>query len=321
MLRSAARCASEGQACPLNYAYSPSQIKKAKPLQMSPVTYVIGGLYGNRFALDEIEHMRRREVHSTQFIFNGDFNFFNSSTTSFIEINERLRSDPLTECLLGNVEIAVASDWEFKGCGCDYPPYVDDETVSNADEIVRKLKMVSDRVDTKLDSKSEQKPCIRRWLNSLERFCVLGDSVNCGDKKDEDEEDNKERVAILHGDFRSLSGWKFAAETMDPPDKDLRARFKIEDDYEAIVPEKEVESAFLEAGVGAYCSTHTCLAFAQRFENGILFNNGSAGMSNFVKSTFGVITRISCDLNDRAPNALYGCNWGGRRFEGKLWTF
>ena len=47
--------------CPASYSYSPSSFARAAELR-AEVLYVVGGLYGNRFALAEIERMAESEA-------------------------------------------------------------------------------------------------------------------------------------------------------------------------------------------------------------------------------------------------------------------
>ena len=98
------------------------------------------------------------------------------------------------------------------------------------------------------------------------------------------------RVAIVHGDAASLAGWGFAHDRLDDP---AHARW--------------IESAFADAGVDVFASSHTCLPACRRFAfasgTGTVVNNGAAGMPNFAGTHFGVVTRIACEP---APGALYG---------------
>jgi hypothetical protein len=88
------------------------------------------------------------------------------------------------------------------------------------------------------------------------------------------------RVAIVHGDASSLAGWGFAHDRLDEPHH-----------------QRWIESAFRDARVDVFASTHTCLpAFRQyQFAQGprVIANNGAAGMPNFSATAFGLITRIA----------------------------
>jgi len=84
----------------------------------------------------------------------------------------------------------------------------------------------------------------------------------------------------VHGDASSLAGWGFAHDRIDDADHG-----------------RWIASAFRDARVDVFASTHTCLPAFRRFafdENeGIVANNGAAGMPNFAGTTFGLVTRIS----------------------------
>jgi hypothetical protein len=84
------------------------------------------------------------------------------------------------------------------------------------------------------------------------------------------------RVGIVHGDAASLAGWGFAHGELDRP-----------------AHRRWVESAFADAKVDVFASTHTCLPALRRFDGGVVVNNGAAGMPNFADSRFGLITRIA----------------------------
>ena len=99
------------------------------------------------------------------------------------------------------------------------------------------------------------------------------------------------RVGIVHGDAESLAGWGFSREVLSTsPGIDAARR------------------AFDRAEVEVFASSHTCLPLLQRFgESRALINNGSAGMPNWRREIYGVVTRISVNPCD---DALYGlqCN-------------
>jgi hypothetical protein len=84
------------------------------------------------------------------------------------------------------------------------------------------------------------------------------------------------RAGIVHGDARSLAGWGFAHDRLSDPS---HARW--------------LESAFADARVDLFASTHTCLPALRAFEFGVVANNGAAGMPNHAGTRFGLITRLS----------------------------
>jgi len=135
------------------------------------------------------------------------------------------------------------------------------------------------------------------------------------------------KIAVLHGDFHSLSGWSFSAESMSPPSPTLRASLSVAPDYPT-TQESDVVEMCEEAGVEIVACTHTCLPYGQKFTNPktskeyLIFNSGSAGMSNFSNATSGLITRITPESspsylpNSFGGRAVYSSNVGGVRVEG-----
>ena len=91
------------------------------------------------------------------------------------------------------------------------------------------------------------------------------------------------RVGIVHGDAHSLAGWGFAHD-------------RLADRSHA----RWLESAFRDARVDIFASTHTCLPALRAFDFGVVANNGAAGMPNHAGGRCGLVTRIG-----RAPYRGY----------------
>jgi len=87
------------------------------------------------------------------------------------------------------------------------------------------------------------------------------------------------RIGIVHGDAASLAGWGFAHDRLDDPS---HARW--------------IESAFRDARVDVFASSHTCREALRAFDSGVVANNGAAGMPNHAGTRRGLLTRIA-----RAP--------------------
>jgi hypothetical protein len=99
------------------------------------------------------------------------------------------------------------------------------------------------------------------------------------------------RIGVVHGDADSLAGWRFDVDSLDNSNE---------------LP--WLQSAFAEAQVDLFASTHTCLPAMRKFAlnadgnaTGYVVNNGAAGMPNFAPDTanpsasshlFGLCTRI-----------------------------
>ncbi|HEY2629273.1 MAG TPA: hypothetical protein VGI57_09095 [Usitatibacter sp.] len=108
------------------------------------------------------------------------------------------------------------------------------------------------------------------------------------------------RVGIVHGDAASLSGWGFAQDRLD------EARHR-----------RWIESAFRDAGVDIFASSHTCLPAMRTFNFGsgdvAIANNGAAGMPNFAGRCSGVLTRIA--TTPYRGETLYAVKAGGAHVE------
>ncbi|HYW92804.1 MAG TPA: hypothetical protein VFA95_10200 [Gammaproteobacteria bacterium] len=276
-----------GRACPLDYRYGPEDVRDDPPRAFATV-YVVGGLYGNVEALEavftmcEAERSTGREVG---ILFNGDFHWFDVAPADFAHVQHRVLGE---QAVRGNVEAELASRGWGAGCGCSYPEHVDDATVARSNAIMTRLQATADRV-----------PGARRSLGSLPRHAML--------------EVGGERVAVVHGDPVSLSGWQLALEALTP-DRTLRERLGADS-----MPPTTAETLagfFRGCEARVIACSHTCLPCARRVEvDGtprLVLNNGAAGMPNFRGAPFGVISRLSADP---APprDTLYGVQIGGVR--------
>ena len=186
-----------GRSCPLDYRYGAQAIAGASAFEAETL-YVVGGLYGNLAALDEIERMAAAERGQVTIVFNGDFNWFNVGDAGYAQINQRVLAHRATA---GNVEAELCRNDGSAGCGCAYPDSVDQPTVERSNEIHVRLRTTAAR-----------HPALTARLAILPRHarCRVGDT----------------RVAIVHGDADSLAGWGFGIDALDAADAtELRARF------------------------------------------------------------------------------------------------
>ena len=255
-----------GRSCPLHYRYAPADLARGPELAASCI-YIVGGLYGNLPALDVIDELAARESAPPVIIFNGDFNWFDVDRAAFTAINTRVLAHT---ALRGNVETELAGDDPTAGCGCGYPDFVGDAEVARSNQIIERLR----------DTAREQ-PSIRRALAALPMYCtaMVGDA----------------RIAIVHGDCESLSGWGLSREALARPAQ--RAR---------------VTDWFTQAQIDVIASSHSCLPVMMDFPaqqgTGIVVNNGAAGMPNFAGTRYGVITRIGIAPSPHQP--VYGTQAG-----------
>jgi hypothetical protein len=172
-----------GRSCPRHYRYSPAVFARPADLKARSL-YIVGGLYGNPFALEAVLAMARRE--GAALVFNGDFNWFNADPAEFERVNEAVLQHV---ALRGNVETEIAGEDAGVGCGCAYPEWVGDAEVERSNEILRRLR------GTALGF-----PQLRARLAALPMHLV----AEIGDL----------RVGVAHGDAESLAGWQFSQEAL-----------------------------------------------------------------------------------------------------------
>jgi hypothetical protein len=257
-----------GRSCPLHYRYPPSVFSRDADV-VADTIYVIGGLYGNQQALDAIMAMAAREPTPPTLVFNGDFHWFDTDAATFEAIN----NDVLKHTALrGNVETELAPDADDAGCGCAYPDYVDDADVERSNDIMRTLRRTA----------SASADTVAR-LTQLPMHLV----VEVGGK----------RIGIVHGDAESLSGWRFAHDS-------LHETANVE----------WLKQICGDANLAGFASSHTCLPTFRRFQtpSGRVFvaNNGAAGMPNFGGTEYGLITRLSTRASAEGI-AQYSDNFDG----------
>src|ERR1700704_2122219 len=123
-----------GRSCPRHYRSSPAVFSRAADLKAQSL-YIVGGLYGNPFALETVLAMARRE--RAALVFNGDFNWFNADPEEFESVNEAVLRHL---ALRGNVETEIAGEDSGAGCGCAYPEWVGDAEVERSNEILGRLR-------------------------------------------------------------------------------------------------------------------------------------------------------------------------------------
>lgn len=177
-----------GRACPLHYRYAPESLARAPDLRADTL-YIVGGLYGNRAALDALLDLASREPGPVTLVFNGDFNWFNVDAEGFAAVNETVLRHA---ALRGNVETEIAWEDEAAGCGCAYPAWVGDAEVARSNKIIARLRATARAF-----------PALRARLSALPMHLV---AEVCG-----------LRTAIVHGDARSLAGWDFSQEALADP--------------------------------------------------------------------------------------------------------
>ena len=177
-----------GRVCPVSYRYSP-RVFDREPDLAAETLYVVGGLYGNVEALEEIARMAGRERGPVSIVFNGDFHWFDVGHADFAAIEMGVRAH---RAIRGNVETEMAGEDSGAGCGCAYPADVSDAIVSRSNEILARLRQTA-----------RGRAGARERLGALPMHLV----ARVGEA----------RVGIVHGDAASLAGWGFARDRLDDP--------------------------------------------------------------------------------------------------------
>jgi predicted phosphodiesterase len=182
--RSAAET-SAGRICPRDYTYSPAELARAADFS-ADTRYVVGGLYGNLAALEEIEKLATAERRPPEIVFNGDFHWFDAEPGWFASVERGVTPH---RALRGNVETEISrADDIGAGCGCAYPDNVDDDVVRRSNEILAQLRV-------------KIAPAARAPLRELPMHLVAQVGAL--------------RIGIVHGDAVVLAGWRFAYDALD----------------------------------------------------------------------------------------------------------
>lgn len=243
-----------GRSCPASYGYG-AHVFRRPPEIVADALYVIGGLYGNPFALDAIDALAGQEARNgvqPQLVFNGDFHWFDTDPVVFEMITRRVLQHT---ALRGNVETELAGADDSAGCGCAYPENVSDAEVERSNRIIERLR------DT-----ARQMPQLRQEMGGLPMHALA--QVGAA------------RVGIVHGDATTLAGWDFAHDRLaDPANSEALARM--------------LRNAQVDVFAASHTCLPVlrCLNVDNR-ERAII-NNGAAGMPNFSGTRFGIISRIA----------------------------
>lgn len=243
-----------GRVCPLRYRYGASAIAGAET-RHAKTLYVIGGLYGNVPALDEVERMANAEQVASgvapTLCFNGDFNWFNVDDGMFAEVNRRVLAH---DAIQGNVEAEFDAVTRDAGCGCAYPDGVDAGVVDRSNHIHSLLKATALR-HPELIARINRLPMFARYQ--------VGDC----------------RVGVVHGDAESLAGWRFDVSELDDPAAApwVRSAFARAD---------------VDLFASTHTCLPAMRPFALSAACGWVVNNGATGMPNFAGDLSGLCTRI-----------------------------
>ena len=261
------QAAAPGRSCPTHYRYGPEVFAHGEPLRCETL-YVVGGLYGNEPALQQVLDLFAQEPgdepEDKRLVFNGDFNWFNVEPGAFERINTTVLG---FDALRGNVETELANSFDEAGCGCAYPEWVGDGVVERSNRILQRLRETA----TRFPALTRQLAALPMWLR-----------VDVGDL----------RVAVVHGDAQSLAGWGFAAEHL----QDAAHRHTVRGWFD-----RAAVDAF--ACSHTCLPLFQSLPAAGRARAPLVLNNGATGMPNFQGDGAGLLTRLSLRPFEGAPAA------------------
>jgi hypothetical protein len=262
--------AAAGRSCPARYGYG-ARVFRRTPEIVADTLYVIGGLYGNPFALDAVEAIAAQEARNgtqPQLVFNGDFHWFDTDPAVFEMITRRVLRHT---ALRGNVETELAGEDDGFGCGCAYPENVSDAEVERSNRIIKRLR------DT-----ARQAPQLRRKLGGLPMHALA--QVGAA------------RVAVVHGDATSLAGWDFAHDRLaDPANKDALTQ--------------SLRTAQVDIFASSHTCLPVLHRLNVDNRKRAIINNGAAGMPNFAGTRFGIISRIATTPAPDGLPVLHEVTW------------
>ena len=263
-----------GRSCPLHYRYAPETFTRAADVPTTDVLYVVGGLYGNELALEQVLRLFAAERGRTQLVFNGDFHWFDVDSEVFARVQRQVLAHT---ALRGNVETELATEPEGEGqvddagCGCAYPEWVGNAVVERSNRILRRLRTAAT-------------PAQRLELEALPMTL----RADVGDLK----------LGIVHGDAQSLAGWGFAQEHLrDGAHRDTVRGWFAQAQVDAFACTHTCLPVFQRLrGAGDA---------AARW----IFNNGAAGMPNFSGDGAGLLTRVALHPFE-GPQRRFGVQQG-----------
>lgn len=243
--------AKPGRVCPLDYVTNPAHLAREADFTAETL-YVVGGLYGNAFALDAIEAMARAEPGPVTIVLNGDAHWFDAEPDAFRRLDARLARYP---AICGNVERELGRSQDAgAGCGCAYPESVEDGVVERSNAIL-----------SRLGDMLRGEAAIKTRLAALPKT-LCAQVANA-------------RIAIVHGDAWSIAGWRFAREDLETPGAHVwLSALRRESGADIFACTHTCEPVMRRVSCAEGCM--------------LIANNGAAGMANFRADLRGLITRI-----------------------------
>lgn len=238
--------------CSIDYFLSKDWARHSKPVD-EEVIYIIGGLYGNIFSVETFNRMAKEEASAPLMIFNGDMHWFDVEYDDFMTVENNTHGIKL----LGNVEFELPTSPEKADCGCNYPPDVDEGTVARSNVIHSSMK-----------KNLKEKEILKELEQREKTAAITAMGV---------------RIAITHGDEKSMSGWECARDALQKEER-----------------REELDIWLRENQIDILVTTHTCLPAITAIGDSVVSNNGSAGMANVQGKTYGLITRIAKTPHSKA---------------------
>ncbi len=241
-----------GRACPADYRITPDAFAGA-PQRDCDVLYVVGGLYGNPFALAAVDDLVAGEDADADVlvVLNGDMHWFDKTAENFESLEDCVAEAGYVP-LVGNVEVELRRREDVGvGCGCAYPDCTSDDAVSRSNRI---HKMLSRALD--------ERPELKERLQGRPATMTVGVAGR--------------KVGITHGDEKLIGGWDCSREALQD-----------------VMRQDEVDTFMAGADIDVLATTHTCAPAALRLARGAVANNGSAGLPNFEGQHYGLLIRIA----------------------------
>lgn len=241
-----------GRVCPVDY-HLPADAFAGAPAQTCDVLYVVGGLYGNLFALEAVRGLVAQEDGDVLVVLNGDMHWFDKTADNFAALEAAVAAEgPRWIPLVGNVEAELRRQVDVGvGCGCAYPDCTSDEAVSRSNRIHRLLSVAVDR-----------HPEIKEPLQGRPATLAVGVAGR--------------KVGITHGDEKLIGGWDCSRESLQD-----------------VLRQDELDRFMEANDLDVFATTHTCAPAALRLARGAVINNGAAGLPNFAGQRYGLAVRIA----------------------------
>lgn len=173
----------KGRNCSFDYVLNKDWVKDISYIDNEAI-YIVGGLYGNYYALEKIKEFASFE-NKPLIIFNGDIHWFDIIEEDFLKIENVIKDDIK---LLGNVEYELIRKTNDLGCGCNYPESTSDGIVERSNIIHSLMKKNIKDINILNDISSRKKTLC---INALGK-----------------------KIAITHGDEKNMAGWQCSFENL-----------------------------------------------------------------------------------------------------------